>query len=85
MRTLWSIRPSAARGSPHACGDSSKAREKLGWTCGLSFEDLIREMVQADLEHYGRGAQTPNTGSGRQSASWDRCPTESACRHGRLA
>ena len=43
-------------------GDSSKAREKLGWTCGLSFEDLIREMVQADLEHYGRGAPDPEHG-----------------------
>ncbi len=43
-------------------GNSSKAREKLGWTCGLTFENLIREMVQADLDHYGRGAQHRESG-----------------------
>jgi GDPmannose 4,6-dehydratase len=40
-------------------GDPSKAREKLGWVHKTSFEDLVREMVEADLktvagEHRGR-------------------------------
>jgi GDPmannose 4,6-dehydratase len=32
------------------CGDSSKARRKLGWEPQVSFEELIRMMVKADLE-----------------------------------
>lgn len=31
-------------------GDSSKAREKLGWSPEVSFEELIREMVIVDLD-----------------------------------
>lgn len=30
-------------------GDPAKAREKLGWTHTMSFSDLVREMVEADL------------------------------------
>jgi GDPmannose 4,6-dehydratase len=30
--------------------DPSKAREALGWTAETSFEDLVRIMVEADLE-----------------------------------
>jgi len=30
-------------------GDSSKAQRELGWEYTLSFEDLVREMVDADL------------------------------------
>lgn len=33
-------------------GDSSKAREKLGWVNKTSFEDLIIEMVDADWAAY---------------------------------
>jgi len=29
--------------------DPTKAREKLGWQPGTSFEDLIREMLESDL------------------------------------
>jgi GDPmannose 4,6-dehydratase len=29
-------------------GDPSKAREKLGWQPQVSFEELVREMVEAD-------------------------------------
>jgi len=29
-------------------GDASKAREKLGWTPTISFDELVREMVQSD-------------------------------------
>ncbi len=31
-------------------GDSTKAREKLGWTPKISFEELVKEMVFNDLE-----------------------------------
>ncbi|MFO1468920.1 MAG: GDP-mannose 4,6-dehydratase [Steroidobacteraceae bacterium] len=30
-------------------GDASKAREKLGWTAEVSFDELVAEMMQADL------------------------------------
>ena len=29
-------------------GDASKARDKLGWTPGISFAELVKEMVEAD-------------------------------------
>jgi GDPmannose 4,6-dehydratase len=32
------------------CGDAAKAREKLGWEPEVSFEELIKMMVEADLE-----------------------------------
>jgi GDPmannose 4,6-dehydratase len=32
------------------CGDAAKAREKLGWTPETTFEQLIKMMVEADLE-----------------------------------
>lgn len=31
-------------------GDASKARDKLGWTPKVSFDQLVEEMVQEDLE-----------------------------------
>jgi GDPmannose 4,6-dehydratase len=31
-------------------GDSTKARERLGWQPTVSFEDLVRDMVDADIE-----------------------------------
>ncbi|MEY4467906.1 MAG: GDP-mannose 4,6-dehydratase [Pseudomonadota bacterium] len=31
-------------------GDASKARQKLGWSPKVSFEQLVEEMVDADLE-----------------------------------
>jgi GDPmannose 4,6-dehydratase len=31
-------------------GDASKARQKLGWQPKISFEELVREMIQADLQ-----------------------------------
>ena len=34
----------------HLIGDSTKAREKLGWEPRTSFEELVRLMVDADLE-----------------------------------
>jgi GDPmannose 4,6-dehydratase len=35
-------------------GDPSKAHEKLGWRHTTSFAELVREMVEADLEHVRR-------------------------------
>src|SRR6186713_3548891 len=33
-------------------GDASKAKERLGWTPGVSFEQLVAMMVDADLERH---------------------------------
>jgi GDPmannose 4,6-dehydratase len=30
-------------------GDPTKARERLGWTATIGFDDLVREMVADDL------------------------------------
>jgi GDPmannose 4,6-dehydratase len=32
------------------CGDATKAREKLGWVPKVSFAELVKMMVRADLE-----------------------------------
>lgn len=37
-------------------GCADKAAKQLGWTPATSFEDLVREMVQADLEQARRDA-----------------------------
>jgi GDPmannose 4,6-dehydratase len=34
------------------CGDSSKAKEKLGWEYNLNFQHLVKEMVENDLEYF---------------------------------
>ena len=34
---------------PEQRGDSSKARRELGWCPSMSFEDMVNEMVDADL------------------------------------
>lgn len=33
----------------HLEGDPTKARERLGWTTDISFEQLVEEMVRADM------------------------------------
>jgi GDPmannose 4,6-dehydratase len=38
----------------HLIGDSTKAREKLGWKPKTSFEELVKMMVDADLEREKR-------------------------------
>jgi len=40
-------------------GDPTKAREKLGWTPKVSFSELVRLMMKADLEEQGLGAKYP--------------------------
>ena len=46
----------------HLVGDASKAREKLGWTPRTSFEEMIRLMVDSDLELLERGVPQKQAG-----------------------
>lgn len=39
-------------------GDASKAREKLGWTATTSFDELVKEMVAAELISMKKEATT---------------------------
>mgnify|MGYP003732540013 FL=1 len=41
-------------------GDASKARRELGWKPEVSFEELIRMMVDSDLEALARGERFPD-------------------------
>jgi len=43
-------------------GDSTKAREKLGWNPKISFEELVKEMVTADLKEAEKEVQLKNGG-----------------------
>ena len=43
-------------------GDPTKAREKLGWTPKTSFEDLVKEMMAADLDNAKRDALVTEAG-----------------------
>jgi GDPmannose 4,6-dehydratase len=38
---------------PDLCGDASKAKQQLGWRPRISFEEMIREMLEADLHAAG--------------------------------
>jgi GDPmannose 4,6-dehydratase len=42
-------------------GDPSKAARELGWRPKVGFEELVRRMVEADMERLG-GATAPNSG-----------------------
>jgi GDPmannose 4,6-dehydratase len=46
----------------HLVGDSTKAREKLGWQPRTSFDELVRLMVDADLELLQRGVPQKQAG-----------------------
>jgi GDPmannose 4,6-dehydratase len=46
----------------HLIGDFAKAREKLGWEPRTSFEELVRLMVDADLELLARGVPQQQSG-----------------------
>lgn len=35
-------------------GDPSKAREELGWTPKITFEEMVKEMVESDIERAAR-------------------------------
>lgn len=43
-------------------GDPSKAREKLGWVPRTTFEELVEEMMRADLEEAKRDALVKREG-----------------------
>jgi GDPmannose 4,6-dehydratase len=43
-------------------GDPSKAREKLGWSAEVSFNELVSEMVASDLEEAKRDALVAKEG-----------------------
>lgn len=36
------------------CGDASKARQELGWKPSRSFDEIVKEMVAADIERLER-------------------------------
>jgi GDPmannose 4,6-dehydratase len=44
----------------HLIGDSSKARDRLGWEPTVDFATLIRLMVDADLERIGKTPRVPD-------------------------
>jgi GDPmannose 4,6-dehydratase len=46
----------------HLRGDSSKAERELGWKPSVSFEQLIRMMVEADMAKLGKSAIAPSAG-----------------------
>jgi GDPmannose 4,6-dehydratase len=46
----------------HLVGDATKAKEKLGWVLQTSFEEMIRRMVDSDLELLGRGVPQKQAG-----------------------
>ena len=46
----------------HLIGDASKAREKLGWEPRTSFEEMVRLMVDADIELLERGVPRKQAG-----------------------
>jgi GDPmannose 4,6-dehydratase len=46
----------------HLVGDYSKAKEKLGWKPRTSFADLVRLMVDADLELLAKGVPQKQAG-----------------------
>jgi GDPmannose 4,6-dehydratase len=39
----------------HLLADCSRAKKALGWSAKVSFRDLVREMVDADIEYYRSG------------------------------
>ena len=43
-------------------GDPTKARQKLGWSAEVTFEELVTEMIEADLEEAKRDALVAKEG-----------------------
>jgi len=48
------------------CGDASKARRVLGWKPKVSFEELVKMMVEADLERL-RHCESRRSAAGRSN------------------
>ena len=38
----------------HLCADATRARKELGWKPCVKFQDLVKMMVDADIEEYAR-------------------------------
>lgn len=51
----------------YLCGDATKACAKLEWKPGVTFEDLVKMMVEADLEIVDRAESHHATSSSRNS------------------
>jgi GDPmannose 4,6-dehydratase len=43
-------------------GDATKARQKLGWTPKITFNELVAEMVRADLKSAERDELVKSSG-----------------------
>jgi len=43
-------------------GDATKAKEKLGWAAEVTFDELVGEMVAADLDIAKRDAMIAKEG-----------------------
>lgn len=65
------------------CGDPSKARKKLGWQPTIGFEELVREMVEADLAELQRTVRTPAATSSSESQAAPTALIEPKPSHGR--
>ena len=46
----------------HLVGDAGKARERLGWEPRTSFDEMVRLMVDSDLELLGSGVPQKQAG-----------------------
>ena len=46
----------------HLIGDAGKARERLGWEPRTSFDEMVRLMVESDLELLGSGVPQKQAG-----------------------
>ena len=65
-------------------GDPSKAREKLGWTPTTTLEELVAEMVAADVEEAKKEAYLKRKGFAAVVAGLtDICQLRSSCDHHR--
>lgn len=43
----------------HLCGDATRAKAVLGWEPEISFEEMVEEMVEADLRRLSVAVPTP--------------------------
>ena len=48
-------------------GDASKAKNLIGWEATIKFEDLVKEMMQADLDLMSDSSNTANDSHQPQS------------------
>jgi GDPmannose 4,6-dehydratase len=43
-------------------GDATKAKEKLGWTAKTTLDELVKEMVDSDIEHFRKDVLLKQSG-----------------------